>query len=225
MRAFLAVLAAGRHLFQGVPGPSPAVVPSASYAPSMPSLPYAGEQIYVVPYAARADASPASGTAAGALLLGAAVGFAGVMTARPVAALFGSGKKAAPKGAAAKKAPAKKAPAKAPVRKAAPTPAARARTAPVKAGRRLKSGPIPGKSPKGKGGIFPWITNKPGTYAEPLRLSAIDFLSDDGDKWIGWGAMPSSVKKLYNRNGKKGLLDKPSGTVIGPTPAFPKRTW
>merc|ERR1711988_1615890 len=61
-------------------------------------------------------------------------------------------------------------------------------------------------STEGKGGIFPWITNEPGTYAKPLMLSSVNFLGDDGDKWIGWGFMPKSVKNLYNPNGKKGLL-------------------
>ena len=48
--------------------------------------------------------------------------------------------------------------------------------------------------------------SRPAAYAEPIMLSAVDFLGADGDKWIGWGAMPDSVKKLYNRNGRKGLL-------------------
>merc|ERR1719252_334122 len=61
-------------------------------------------------------------------------------------------------------------------------------------------------STEGKGGIFPWVTNTPGTYAKPLMLSSVNFLGDDGDSWIGWGFMPQSVKKLYNPNGKKGLL-------------------
>ena len=39
-------------------------------------------------------------------------------------------------------------------------------------------------------------------YAAPIKLSQVDFLGDDGDKWIGWGAMPDSVKKLYNRKGR-----------------------
>lgn len=43
-------------------------------------------------------------------------------------------------------------------------------------------------------------------YAKPILLSGVDFLGADGDKWIGWGAMPDSVKKLYNRKGRKGLL-------------------
>merc|ERR1719231_757660 len=96
--------------------------------------------------------------------------------ARSSVEMFGGSNKAAPKKVAAKKPVAKKV-----------------------------SGPK-GKSPKGKGGILPWVTNTPGTYAEPIMLSAVDFLGADGDKWIGWGAMPDSVKKLYNRNGRKGLL-------------------
>merc|ERR1711918_140963 len=54
-----------------------------------------------------------------------------------------------------------------------------------------------GSSPKGKGGIFPWVTNEPGTYAEVVSLSSFDFLGDDGDKLVGWGFMPKSVKALY----------------------------
>jgi hypothetical protein len=59
---------------------------------------------------------------------------------------------------------------------------------------------------QGKGGIFPWITSSPGTYSKPLTLSSIDFTSDDADKLIGWGAMPNSVKNLYNPKGRKGLF-------------------
>merc|ERR1719331_1029150 len=73
-------------------------------------------------------------------------------------------KKAAPK--AAKKV-AKKA--------AAPKPVAK--KAPVKKAV-VKKSVGSGKSPVGKGGIFPWITNEPGTYGKPLMLSSIDFTSD-----------------------------------------------
>merc|ERR1719261_489015 len=61
-------------------------------------------------------------------------------------------------------------------------------------------------STEGKGGLLPWVTNTPGTYAKPIKLSSVNFLGDDGDAWIGWGFMPQSVKKMYNPNGKKGLL-------------------
>merc|ERR1740138_196659 len=61
-----------------------------------------------------------------------------------------------------------------------------------------------GKSPVGKGGIFPWITNEPGTYGKPFMLSAVDFTSDDGDAWIGWGFMPKSVKDTLYPKGYKG---------------------
>merc|ERR1719313_2609746 len=57
-----------------------------------------------------------------------------------------------------------------------------------------------GSSTEGKGGIFPWVTNQPGTYAKPLMLSSVNFLGDEGDSWIGWGFMPNSVKNLYNPN-------------------------
>jgi len=100
----------------------------------------------------------------------------------------------APKAAkAAKKAPAKKAPAK----KAAPKKVAKkvVKKAPPK--KVVKATSKAGASPKGKGGIFPWVTNEPGTYAEVAMLSSFDFLGDDGDKFIGWGFMPNSVKNLY----------------------------
>merc|ERR1719198_1416154 len=42
-----------------------------------------------------------------------------------------------------------------------------------------------GSSPKGKGGILPWITNEPGTYAEVAMLSSFDFLGADAAKFIG----------------------------------------
>merc|ERR1711990_920014 len=97
-----------------------------------------------------------------------------------------------------KKAAAKKAVAK----KAAPKPAPKPKPAPAKKVVAKKSY---GKSPKGKGGIFPWITNEPGTYGKPLMLSAVDFTTTAGDKFIGWGFVPASVKALYPK-GKKGLL-------------------
>merc|ERR1719409_331301 len=94
------------------------------------------------------------------------------------------GAKAAPKKAAPKKVVAKKVVKKV-VKKAPPKKVVRA--APSRKG----------SSPKGKGGIFPWVTNEPGTYAEVAMLSSFDFLGDDGDKFIGWGFMPNSVKNLY----------------------------
>lgn len=102
--------------------------------------------------------------------------------------MFSGGSKASPKKAPVKKAPAKKAPAKkAPVKK----PVASKPKKVVKAKSSKSS------SPKGKGGIFPWVTNEPGTYAEVMNLSSMDFLGDDGDKLVGWGFMPNSVKALY----------------------------
>merc|ERR1719453_2181091 len=61
---------------------------------------------------------------------------------------------------------------------------------------------------KGKGGILPWVKNEPGTYAELPSLSSFDFTGDDGDKLVGWGGMPKSVKALYNAKGSKGLFGK-----------------
>jgi len=57
---------------------------------------------------------------------------------------------------------------------------------------------------EGKGGIFPWVTNEPGTYSKPLMLSSIDFTGDDSDSFIGWGFQPDSVKKLLYPKGYKG---------------------
>ena len=42
-------------------------------------------------------------------------------------------------------------------------------------------------------------------YGKPLMLSAVDFTTTAGDKFIGWGFVPASVKALYPK-GKKGLL-------------------
>jgi len=39
-------------------------------------------------------------------------------------------------------------------------------------------------------------------------LSAVDFTSDDGDAWIGWGFMPKSVKDTLYPKGYKGMLNK-----------------
>merc|ERR1719454_448279 len=58
-------------------------------------------------------------------------------------------------------------------------------------------------STEGKGGIFPWITNEPGTYTPLPKLSSYDFTGSDGDKWIGWGFMPNSVKSLYKGKTRK----------------------
>merc|ERR1719217_1168645 len=77
------------------------------------------------------------------------------------------------------------------------------KAAPKKAPARKSSG-----STEGKGGIFPWITNEPGTYGKPLKLSSVDFTSDEGDAWIGWGFMPKSVKNTLYPKGYKGLLNK-----------------
>ena len=45
-------------------------------------------------------------------------------------------------------------------------------------------------------------------YGKPLTLSAVDFTSDEGDAWIGWGFMPKSVKDTLYPKGYKGLLNK-----------------
>ena len=63
-----------------------------------------------------------------------------------------------------------------------------------------------GPAQEGKGGILPWVTNTPGTYTKPLMLSAIDFTSDEGDAFIGWGFVPASVKALYPKAYQGGML-------------------
>merc|ERR1719454_2847744 len=106
--------------------------------------------------------------------------------------------------------------ARAPPKKAAKAPAKKA-AAPKKVAKKTvkKKAPKPvakktGTSPKGKGGIFPWITNEPGTYAKVVSLSSVDFTSDEGDAWIGWGFMPKSVKALYPK-GYKGMFNGKNG--------------
>ena len=45
-------------------------------------------------------------------------------------------------------------------------------------------------------------------YGKPLTLSAVDFTSDEGDAWIGWGFMPKSVKDSLYPKGNKGMFGK-----------------
>merc|ERR1719478_1579226 len=103
--------------------------------------------------------------------------------------------------------------------RAAPKKAAKAAKAAKPAKAAAKKAPAPKKSvakksyraaPKGKGGIFPWITNEAGTYANVVSLSSVDFTSDQGDSWIGWGFMPKSVKALYPK-GYKGMFNGKNG--------------
>merc|ERR1719460_3125174 len=102
---------------------------------------------------------------------------------------------------------------------AKPAKAAAKKAAPAKKVAPAKKAPAPKKSvakksyraaPKGKGGIFPWITNEAGTYANVVSLSSVDFTSDQGDSWIGWGFMPKSVKALYPK-GYKGMFNGKNG--------------
>lgn len=205
----LVALAAAQRFFQA---PAPGSVPmAAAYAvPNMAPVPGAFPSVTVAATSSAAPSrSPALSIAAGAAL------------GATVAVLFGSGKKAGAKKAAPKKAAAKKPAAKPAAKKAAPAPAKKgpavSRAAMVRApaaksassAPRRASVPRSGRydgSARGKGGIFPWIQNEPGTYAKPLMLSRFDFTGDDGDKFVGWGGMPPSVKALYNPNGRKGLL-------------------
>jgi len=206
MRSALVACAAARFFQAPAPGSVPVSSPAATYA-----VPYASPVSYgfdqasafpSVPVAAAPVQVPVSGASSNRVLSLAA----GAALGATVAVLFSSGKKSAPKAAAkgkpaAKKPVAKKPVAKKPVAKPVARPAARkpvAKAAPVR-----KSS---GRSPVGKGGILPWVTNEPGTYAKPIMLSSINFLGDDGDDWVGWGFMPNSVKALYNPNGAKGLF-------------------
>ena len=59
-----------------------------------------------------------------------------------------------------------------------------AAAAPARAG---NVGMMAKDSPKGKGGIFPWVTNEPGTYAELPSLSS-GFMR----KAVPEGALPGS---------------------------------
>jgi hypothetical protein len=45
-------------------------------------------------------------------------------------------------------------------------------------------------------------------YGKPVKLSAVDFTSDEGDAWIGWGFMPKSVKNTLYPKGYKGMFNK-----------------
>jgi hypothetical protein len=226
MRTFLVAVVAARF-YQA---PSPAVnAPAVSSAvPYMVPVSYGFEQASAFPSAPVAvpvavpSASPSK--VALPLMAGATVGAA-------VVVLFGGGRKAAKpaaKGAAkpAAKAAAKKPAARSTAAKRAPVSGSQNSgwgltfgVSPISRGiqpktiQRPKPPPVKSisrdpffKTTKGKGGIFPWITNEEGSYAKPLTLSAIDFTSDEADSLIGWGAMPDSVKNLYNPRGRKGLF-------------------
>jgi len=201
MRASLVALVAARYYV----APSPATVPAASPAAMqyMAPVSYGFEQ--ALPSAPVAVAMPPASSSKGValpLMAGAALG-------ATVAVLFGSGKKTAakPTAKAAEKKPAPKVAAKKPVAKPAKKPVAKAapKPRPVAPVKTRSTDPFYNKT-EGKGGIFPWIVNEKGTYAKPLKLSALDFTGDDADKLIGWGAMPDSVKNLYNPYGRKGLF-------------------
>merc|ERR1719197_2439509 len=182
MRSALVAVATARFFQAPAPGTVPVSSPAATYAVPSP-VSYGFDQAAAfpsVPVAAAPVQVPVSGASSNRVLSLAA----GAALGATVAVLFSSGKKSAPKGKPAAKKPVAKKPV--------------AKTAPVR-----KSS---GRSPVGKGGILPWVTNEPGTYAKPIMLSSINFLGDDGDDWVGWGFMPNSVKALYNPNGAKGLF-------------------
>merc|ERR1711920_800410 len=101
---------------------------------------------------------------------------------------MGSSKKSSPKKKVAAKAPVKKVAKKAPVKKVA-------KKAPVK--KVAKAVTKKGSSPAGKGGIFPWVTNAPGTYAEVAKLSSFDFTGGDGAKFTAGAGVFGLSKFLY----------------------------
>jgi len=212
MRSALVAVAASQRFYQApVPGTMQVSSQAVSYGmPYAAPLSYGQASAYpsvpVVAAPVQVPTSSAPSNKALSLAAGAALG-------ATVAVLFSSGKKSAPK-AAAKKPAAKKPVAKKPVaKKPVAKPVAKKPVARPRPVARPAAKPAPkvvkrssGKSPVGKGGIFPWVTNEPGTYAKPLMLSSIDFLGDDGDALVGWGFMPNSVKALYNPRGRKGLF-------------------
>jgi hypothetical protein len=209
MRTFLFALVGARFFQAPPPATVPVNAPAASNAvPYMAPVSYGFEQASAFPSAPVAapvaiPGSSSSKSVALPLMAGAALG-------ATVAVLFSSGKKSSAKPKAAAKKPVgkkpvaapKAAPKRAPVSKPAPKARAPVAKAPVK---RRSSDPFFNKT-AGKGGIFPWIVTEPGTYAKPLNLSSIDFTSDAADDLIGWGAMPNSVKNIYNPKGRKGLF-------------------
>eukprot|EP00308_Calcidiscus_leptoporus_P023349 CAMPEP_0119353760 /NCGR_PEP_ID=MMETSP1334-20130426/2859_1 /TAXON_ID=127549 /ORGANISM="Calcidiscus leptoporus, Strain RCC1130" /LENGTH=157 /DNA_ID=CAMNT_0007367127 /DNA_START=60 /DNA_END=533 /DNA_ORIENTATION=- len=114
--------------------------------------------------------------------------------------MFGGAKKAPPKKVAkkapAKKAAAKKAPAKKVVKKVAKKVVKKVvKKAPPK--KVVKAVTKKGSSPVGKGGIFPWVTNTPGTYAEVAKLSSFDFTGGDGAKFTAGAGVFGLSKFLY----------------------------
>ena len=79
--------------------------------------------------------------------------------------MFGGSKKAAPKAAKGAKVAKKAAPKKAAPKKAAPKKAVAKKAAPKPVAKKAppKKTSARGKSPVGKGGILPWVTNAPGS--------------------------------------------------------------
>ena len=60
-----------------------------------------------------------------------------------------------------------------------------------------------GAGTKGKGGIFPWVTNQPGTYTELPMITSFDFLGSDGDKLTAGAGIFGLSKFLYPKNTRK----------------------
>mmetsp|Transcript_29652 Transcript_29652/g.88165 ORF Transcript_29652/g.88165 Transcript_29652/m.88165 type:complete len:120 (-) Transcript_29652:44-403(-) len=91
-----------------------------------------------------------------------------------------------------------------------------ARASPVEMGARRPVKKAAAKKPvarkasgtKGKGGILPWVTNEPGTYAEVINLSEVTLR--EAERWIGSGsnAGPAYLfglasKMIYPANTRK----------------------
>merc|ERR1719446_1535115 len=94
--------------------------------------------------------------------------------------------------------------------KAAPKPkAAPKKAAPAMAAKRASGGPTgfaSQGSAKGKGGVFPWIVNEPGTYAEDPMLSGL--FVEKTDELTGWGGDAFSLSKFLYPKGGKGMFDR-----------------
>merc|ERR1719330_2246495 len=95
--------------------------------------------------------------------------------------------------------------------KSTPKPAAAPKAVVEKAAKKAapKKAPVARASQgsaKGKGGIFPWITNEPGTYAEVPMLSQL--VTEKNDELTGWGGDVFSLSKFLYPTGAKGMFDK-----------------
>ncbi len=123
--------------------------------------------------------------------------------------MFVGKSKAAPKPKVASKAAPKP---KAAPKKAAPAMAGKiagkkvVKQAPAKRASGGPTGFASQGSAKGKGGVFPWIVNEPGTYAEVPMLSGL--FVEKTDELTGWGGDAFSLSKFLYPKGGKGMFDR-----------------